>query len=95
MWTDDIMEQRENQAHGLSSEPVGTMANPNRRIKASSLRNMELFPGLTSILASWSVSACLHESFSLGLRKKMLLCGQYIIYFPPQNNIGVFTEACN
>lgn len=68
MWRDGIMEWRDNWAHSLSSEPDGTMANANWRIKASPFRNMELFTGLTSILASWSVSACWHESCSLGLR---------------------------
>lgn len=52
------MEQRDNQAYSLPSEPDRAIANAHRRIKASPFSYMELFPGLASILASWSVSAC-------------------------------------
>lgn len=44
------MEQGDNRACSLSS--AGTRAAANREIKARPFRNNELFPGLTSVLAS-------------------------------------------
>ncbi len=51
------MEERDNQAHSSLSEPNRGMANAHRMIKASPFTNMELFPGLASVLTSWFVSA--------------------------------------